>query len=52
MSLEDFSIFDSLGMTEQDLKSEAKRPLNFWVRQVRETKDPAEALKLLNMAEE
>lgn len=52
MSLEDFSIFDSLGMTEQELKAEAKRPLDFWVRQVRETKDPAEALKLLNMAEE
>jgi len=52
MSPEDFSIFDSLGMTEQELKAKAKRPLDFWVRQVRETKDPAQALKLLNKGEE
>ncbi len=52
MNLEDFSIFDTLGMTEQELKSVTDRSLHFWLLQVRKTKDPAEALRMLNMTEE
>lgn len=52
MSLQDFSIFQILGKTEQEMKALTQRPLDFWVRQVRQTKDPAAALSLLNEAEE
>jgi len=50
--LENFSIFNILGMTEQDLKAQVKRPLDFWLKEVRTVKDPGEALSLLNQAEE
>lgn len=52
MSLKDFSIFQILGKTEQEMKTLTQAPLDFWVRQVRQTKDPAAALSLLNSAEE
>lgn len=52
MNLDNFSIFDVLGMTEQELKAEAKRPLDFWVRQVKQVKDPGVALGMLSQAEE
>jgi len=52
MSLQDFSIFQVLGKTEQEMKALSQRPLDFWVRQVRQTKDPAAALNMLKDAEE
>jgi hypothetical protein len=46
--LENFSIFDILGMPEQNLKAQVKRSLDFWLKEVRMVKDPGEALALLN----
>lgn len=52
MSLQDFSIFNVLGKTEAEMKQLTQRALDFWVRQVKTTKEPTEALRLLSEAEE